>query len=144
MMNNWRSQMQDVAAEIDGAFGESVTVTPMTRTVNHSATVDNSRAPVTVCAVFSWRSEMAFNNRNSRAVSSTNIDTAPLISTRKPCFSFRFGVLPFALRQAYQITRLCDGSVFEVKEVKSDGVSRVEVEVVQLGRESSDYLEATQ
>jgi hypothetical protein len=138
--NNWRAEMQGVAAAIDDSFGESVTVMPMRRAVNHSSTPDPTRTHVAVCAVFSWRSEMAFNNRDSRAVSSSNIDTAPLISTRKPCFSFRFGSLPFALRQADRITRLSDGSLFEIKNVKSDGVSRVEAEVVQLGQEPPDYV----
>jgi hypothetical protein len=140
--NNWRAEMQGVAAAIDDTFSESVTVVPMRRAVNQSATVDPSRAPVSVRAVFSWRSEMAFNNRNSHAVSSGNIDTAPLISTRKPCFSFRFGSLPFAIRQADRIMRLSDGSLFEIKDVKSDGVSRVETEVVQLGQEPPDYVVA--
>jgi hypothetical protein len=138
--NNWRAEMQGVAAAIDDTFGESVTVMPMRRAVNQTATDDPSRAHVTICAVFSLRSEMAFNNRDSRALSSNNIDTAPLISTRKPCFSFRFGSLPFAIRQADRIKRLSDGSLFEIKEIKSDGVSRVEAEVVQLGTEPPDYV----
>jgi hypothetical protein len=140
----WRSHMQHVAAAIDGAFGELVSVTPTTRSPNLMAKLDPSLTPATVSAVFSWRSEMAFNHSNSRSISSGSIETAPLVSTRKPFFSFKCGELPFALRQGYQIERLCDGSLFEVKDVKSDGVSRVQVEVVQLGREPADYVGSNQ
>jgi hypothetical protein len=139
---NWRHGMQNAAAEIDNTFSEMVTITPTSRAPNQMAKLDPTLRPATVCACFSWRSEMAFNNRDSRSLSSSTVEAAPLISTRKPVFSFSFGVLPYALKQGYRIERLCDGSIFEVKDAKSDGVSRVQAEVAQLGLEPADYVGA--
>lgn len=138
--SNWRAEMQGVAAGIDSTFGETVVVRATTRAVNRTAQIDNSIRPASVDAVFSWRAEMAFNGNANRGAALGDFGAAPLVSTRKPIFSFRFGVLPFPLRQGYRIERVCDGSTFEITDVKSDGVSRVEVSVVQLGREPSDYL----
>ncbi len=137
LAKNWRDAMQDVAAKIDEAFGEPVVVEGFLRKPNMQATSDPLRPPVELCAVFCWRSEMAFNNKTAHV---NHVETAPLIETRKPCFRFRYGVLPYVLSGGSRITRRGHGTVWEVTGVKPDGVSMVEVEVVQLGREPADYV----
>jgi hypothetical protein len=60
---------------------------------------------------------------------------SPLVETREPIFQFSYGVLPFELQQSYRITRCCNGAMYEVTNIKPDGVSRITVNVVQLGRQ---------
>ncbi len=53
-----------------------------------------------------------------------------------PVFQFRYGVLPWPLRQHYRIRLHRTDEVFEVTDVKPDGVSKIVADVVQLGRQS--------
>jgi hypothetical protein len=67
------------------------------------------------------------------------LSVSPLISTSKPVFQFSYAVLhglPFILTQYHRITRLCSGELFEVTDIKPDGVSRAIILVKQLGRQS--------
>jgi hypothetical protein len=133
--NNWRSAMQDVSAAIDDTMGELVTVTPTTvPAINFPSVPDASRA-VTVIAVFTSEAKLITMGEGRLG----SVSASPLISTSKPVFQFSYAVLhgmPFALRQSHRITRLCSGETFEVTDVKPDGVSRITVNVVQLGRQS--------
>lgn len=63
---------------------------------------------------------------------------SPLVTTDEPIFSFRYGALPFPILQGYRITRLCSGDLYEAKDVKPDGVSRIIVPVVHLGIPKDD------
>jgi hypothetical protein len=130
--DNWRAGMQDVSAAIDETMGELVMVTPATvPAINFPSVPDSSKA-VTVIAVFTSKSKL-IPMGEGKAGGPT---ISPLIETSEPIFQFGYGVLPFPLRQSYRITRLCSGETFEVTNVKPDGVSRIVVNVVQLGRQS--------
>ena len=61
---------------------------------------------------------------------------AGLVETRKPIFSFSRDALPWAIERGDVIERTCSGEKFEVTNIAPDGVSRITVEVVQLGRSS--------
>ncbi|RXH32319.1 hypothetical protein XH84_14040 [Bradyrhizobium nanningense] len=47
--------------------------------------------------------------------------------------------LPFPLMQGYRIMRLCNRALYEVRDAKPDGVSRIEVNVVQLGIAKGEF-----
>jgi hypothetical protein len=131
--DNWRAGMQDVSAAIDEAMGEAVMVTPATvPAINFPGTPDPSKA-VTVTAVFTSKAKSVLMGSEGKMGGHT---VSPLVETSEPIFQFGYGVLPFPLRQSYRITRLCSGETFEVTNVKPDGVSRITVSVVQLGRQS--------
>jgi hypothetical protein len=126
--------MQDVSAAIDDTMGELVTVTPADAPkVNFPSVADPSKA-VTVTAVFTSKSKLIAMGEGKIGGHSVS----PLVETSEPIFTFGYGVLPFPLRQAYRITRLCSGETFEITNVKPDGVSRYVVNVVQLGRQRED------
>jgi hypothetical protein len=130
---NWRAGMGDVSAAIDDTMGECVTVIPVTvPAVNFPGIPDRSRA-VTVMAVFTRQAKtliMGENHGRTRG----GVSVSPLISTSEPVVSFSYGVLPFPILQGYQIER-CNGELFEVTDVKPDGVARIVCPVNQLGRE---------
>ncbi|KRQ16851.1 hypothetical protein AOQ71_04280 [Bradyrhizobium manausense] len=130
--------MQDVSAAIDESMGELVEVTPYVGTPlpNFPAVPDPSKA-VTVTAVFTNRAKSIIMGENSGRISSGH-SVCPIVSTSEPIFTFGYGVLTFPLRQGYRIRRLCNQALYEVKDVQPDGVSRIEVTVVQLGRARED------
>ena len=70
------------------------------------------------------------------AVAARQYDLAPLISTRHPVFSVKACDLPYQLRQSYRITRCHDQTIWEITDIQPDGVSRLSIDVVQLGRAS--------
>jgi len=133
--SDWRAGMQKVSAAIDDTMGGLVLVTPATvPKVNFPSVEDPSKA-ITVTAVFTSKAETIVMGEGR----SGGHSVSPLISTSKPVFQFSYAVLhgmPFRLQQSYRITRLCSGERFEVTDIKPDGVSRVTVSVVQLGRQS--------
>jgi hypothetical protein len=131
---DWRQTMRDeVSAAIDESFGECVTVTPVNvPSPNFQSIPDESRA-ATVVAVFTHKAETAIMGGN-HGRDSGRVSVSPLVSTSKPAFSFGYGVLPFRLLQGYRIER-CNGDVYEITDVKPDGVSRIEVSVNQMGKE---------
>jgi hypothetical protein len=133
--DNWRAGMADVSAAIDDTMGELVTVTPAEAPKpNFPSVVDPSKA-VTVTAVFTSKAKDVLMGENVGRIASGH-SISPIVSTSEPIFTFGYGVLPFPMRQSYRITRLCSGETFEVTDVKPDGVSRIVVKVVQLGRQS--------
>ena len=133
--DNWRAGMQDVSAAIDDTMGELVTVTPAeVPKPNFSSVPDPSKA-VTVVAVFTSEAKTVLLGDNVGRMGAGH-SLSPLVSTSEPIFSFGYGVLPFPIRQSYRIRRECNGETFEVTDVKPDGVSRIVVKVVQLGRQS--------
>jgi hypothetical protein len=127
--------MQDVSAAIDDSMGELVTLTPaVAPAVNFPSVADPSKA-VTVTAVFTSEAKTVLMGDNVGRMGSGH-SLSPLVSTSDPVFTFGYGVLPFPIRQSYRIKRECNGETFEVTDVKPDGVSRIVVKVVQLGRQS--------
>jgi hypothetical protein len=137
--DNWRAGMQDVSAAIDESMGELVTVTPHVGTPrpNFPAMPDPARA-VTVTAVFTNRAKSVIMGENSGRIASGH-SVSPIVSTSEPIFSFGYGVLPFPLMQGYRIMRLCNRALYEVRDAKPDGVSRIEVNVVQLGLAKEEF-----
>jgi hypothetical protein len=134
--DNFRAGMQDVSAAIDETMGELVTVTPtIPAKPNYAAIAEHDKA-VTVTAVFTSKAETIVMGEGKQIGGHS---VSPLVSTSKPVFQFSYAVLhgmPFRLRQSHRITRVCSGETFEVTDIKPDGVSRVTVSVVQLGRQS--------
>lgn len=118
----WRVKMQDVARSIDDNLGaEELAITPVRGVVNKTAEPIDSETFL-CCGRFNWRYEMALNQAGLP------------VSSRKPEFSIRYEqIAERTIARGYRITRLCTGEVFEVANVKDDGVSRVEYDVVQQG-----------
>jgi hypothetical protein len=122
--------MQDVSAAIDETMGELVTVTPASAAkVNFPSVAEPSKA-VTVVATFMNKAKTVIMGNEGKMGGHS---VSPLVETREPIFQFSYGVLPFELQQSYRITRCCNGATYEVTNIKPDGVSRITVNVVQLG-----------
>jgi hypothetical protein len=122
--------MQDVSAAVDDTMGELVTVTPASvRFPNFPSVPDPSQA-VTVTATFTNKAKTVIMGNEGKMGGHS---LSPLVETREPIFQFSYGVLPFELQQSYRITRCCNGAVYEVTNIRPDGVSRITVNVVQLG-----------
>ncbi|MGY4289156.1 hypothetical protein ACVWXO_008376 [Bradyrhizobium sp. LM2.7] len=137
--NAWREGMQDASAAIDETMGELVTVTPFVGTPvpNFPAVPDPARA-VTVTAVFMNKAKSVIMGENSGRIASGH-SISPIVSTSEPCFSFGYGSLPFSPMQGFRIMRLCNRALYEVTDAKPDGVSRIEVKVVQLGVAKGEF-----
>ena len=134
----FRTAMQECAAAQDELMGEIVTVTPMVVRPNFPAERAGSGASVNVVAIFTWVSETAFMSNDAKRNShARDIETtAPLMTTRKPRFSIKANLLPWPILRGYRITRCTDSTQWDVTAVKPDGASRIECDVVQLGRHS--------
>jgi hypothetical protein len=134
--DNYRAAMQETAAAIDESMGELVTVTPATAPApNYPSVADPSQA-VTVTAVFTNKAKTVLMGNEGRV---SGHSVSPLVETREPVFEFSYHVLhsmPYSLQQSFRITRLCNGVTYEITNIRPDGVSRVCVHVVQLGRPS--------
>jgi hypothetical protein len=134
--DNWRAGMADVSAAIDETQGELVDITPArVPKVNFPSVPDPSKS-VTVVAVFKNKAKTVIMGSEGKMGGHS---VSPLVETSEPVFEFGYGVLPFPLRQSYRITRRCNGATYEVTNIKPDGVSRICVNVVQLGRPSEDF-----
>jgi hypothetical protein len=121
---DWRVTMQGVAAAIDENLGaEPLIVQPMIRKPNNQSVEDPERDVFTTCGIFGWRAKVSLSSNG-----------AP-VESRDPKFSIRYEMLADRkLKLADRVTRECTGETFEITKVRDDGVSRVEVMVVQLGR----------
>jgi hypothetical protein len=136
--DNWRAGMQEVSAAIDETHGELVTVTPASApAVNFPSVADPSRS-VTVIATFMNKAKTVIMGSEGKMGGHS---LSPLVETSEPVFEFGYDVLramPYPLKQSYRITRLCNGAMYEITNIKPDGVSRTCVKVVQLGRPTSE------
>lgn len=131
--SNWRQSMQEVAAAIDDTMGEVVTVIPATPSRPNYPTVPDGTRAMRAVAVFTNKArDVIMGDQIGRINSGHSI--SPIVSTSEPVFSFRYGALPWPILQGYRIRRECNGAVYEAKDVKDDGVSRIVVPVVTLGR----------
>ena len=133
--DNWRAGMQSVSAAIDEAMGELVTISPFVPPkVNFPTVVDRHKPVLTVTAVFKNKAKTIIMGNDGKIGGHT---VSPLVETSEPIFEFSYNVLrsmPYPLLQGYRIERCCDGAVYEVTNIKPDGVSRTCVHVAQLGR----------
>lgn len=129
--DNWRTGMQECSRAIDETMGELVTVTPASvPKVNFPSVPDPSKS-VTVVATFMNKAKTIIMGNEGKFGGHS---LSPLVETSDPVFSFGYGVLPFPRMQGYRITRRCNGVVYEITNIKDDSVSRIVVNVVQLGR----------
>ena len=135
--DTFRAAMQECAAAIDDVMGEAVTLIPVISRPDFP-TEPHYDSAAQVVAVFTWIAETAFSTADAKRVShSRDLDiTAPLATTRKPRFSFNACTLPFAIVRGYRIERCVDQTLWEITSVRPDGASRIEVHVVQLGRQT--------
>lgn len=136
--SNWRSLMQRAASAVDDTMGELVEVTPVRDTKPNFPSEPVPAEAVTVTAVFTNPAkDVILGESHGRMHGGMNL--SPIVSTSEPTFAFRYGVLPWPIRQGYRIKRLCDGSIYEVKDVKDDSVSRIKCPVLQLGRAKDSF-----
>lgn len=118
---DWHAAMQDVSAEIDQRFGERLRIVPAHTVPNQSPTYYPAEA-IEILGVFRWPTK----DVNLR------MEEMKVVS-RDPTATFSRTNLPWAIKRGDQITRCCDGSMFEVTAVRPDGVSRIECDLLQLG-----------
>jgi hypothetical protein len=131
--DNWRAGMQEVSAAIDETQGELVDITPARVPKVNFASIPDPSKSVTVVATFMNKAKTVIMGNEGKMGGHS---LSPLVETSEPVFTFGYGVLPFPLMQAYRITRRCNGTVYEITNIKDDSVSRIVVKVVQLGRPS--------
>ena len=138
--DNWRAGMQEVSAAIDETQGELVTVTPARPQAPNFPSVPNPAQAVTVVATFKNKAKTIIMGEGGRVGGHS---LSPLVETSEPVFEFSYEVLrsmPYPLQQSYRITRLCNGALYEITNLKPDGVSRTCANVVQLGRPRSEDI----
>lgn len=128
--DNWRAAMQEASQAITETMGECVRVTPAVIPAPNFPSVPQPEHAVVVAAVYTAPHRKIAMGRN--------FDGAPIMSTRAPQFQFAYGVLPFALQQYYRLERICNGELFEVTDVRSDSVSMITCDCVQLGRPKAE------
>src|SRR5256885_1927368 len=130
--SDWRAGMQDVSAAIDETMGEPVIVTPVRSGGVNFPTIPEPERSISTVAAFMAKPETVLMGENK--IRTGGHALSPLISTRVPVFSFDQKSLPWPLMQGYRIKLCRTGETFEVTDVKSDSVARIEAKVVQLGR----------
>ena len=124
---SWRGKMQDASAEIDMRFGEQFIIGLATRRPNFPVEPSGDGA-FYITAVFSHRSDTTF-----RHDATTRQSGGILVESRVPIVTFSHRACPYALKIGDVLTRCCDGSQYEAKAIKPDGVSRIVVDLVQRG-----------
>ena len=133
--DSFRESMREVAAAIDTMFGERVLVIPTMTRPNYPPENVMSAAFETIAA-FTWVSKLVFDDaKHSRTAGSGSFDVSLPIASRDPKFSFNVHTLPQPIMRGYRLQRCCDGTTWDVTNVKPDGVSRIVADVVQLGRQ---------
>lgn len=109
-------------AIIQDELAEAWLYRPMkTQGVNFPQVPDTTRRSVIVRGIFEWEAKDV-NLRVEHAQ----------VSSRAPCITFHTCSI-YSIRRRDVFVRELDGSEFEVKEVRRDGVSGVKVEMIQLG-----------
>jgi|GEM_PF-2550117 hypothetical protein len=127
---NWRAGMQAVSAAIDQSFGERLTLIACLARPNFPTEPDASIKPVALQGVFSLRSELAFKSGGSPGRG----EAPGLIESRKPVASFSHADLPWQINRGDRVKRETTGEMYEVTRVEPDGVSRVTLHLVELGK----------
>ena len=135
--DHFRAAMSDVADAINDEMGETVLITPYIAKPNFPSQLDVTRPAFSITAVFTHKAVTTFGNEEGKHKMPGRHDSLEVgISTSRPIFSVKACDLPFDLRQSYRIQRCHDGSLWEITDLRPDGVSRIEIRVVQLGRRS--------
>ena len=127
----YRGYMAECADAIDDLMGERVIVFPMEGKPNFQKTPISGKEIETVAA-FTWISKTVFGGKG-KAYGSGGADFMLPVESREPRFSFNVNNLPWPILRGYQIQRRVDATLWDVTTAKPDGVSRICVEVVQLG-----------
>ena len=134
----FREAMSDVADAINDEMGETVIITPYVEAQpNFPASPDPTLPAFSVTAVFSHMAVMTFGTPigHRKAIGGGDYLEAG-VSTRRPIFSIKSCDLPYPLYGGTRIQRCHDGSIWEITDAKPDGISRVQINVVQLGRDA--------
>ena len=127
----------EIADAINETMGELVWVTPTLFKPNFLDSPDLSLQPFQITMVFTHKAHTAFSDKSAyRPTGSKEIEIAVAIQTRKPIFSVMACQLPYQIKQQYRIQRCFDQTLWSVTNIKPNGISRLEIDVVQLGRAS--------
>lgn len=129
--SNWRNGMRAVSAGIDDTFGETVEVIPVLPGKPNFPGTPQPLQAVTVTAVFTNEAKTVLMGNEHQYKGHS---LSPLVTTSEPIFQFDNKALPWPLRQGYHVKLCRTGETFEVTNVKPDGVARITVNVVQLGK----------
>ncbi len=128
---NWRAGMQRASAAIDGAFGERLTLVVCLARHNFPTEPDASIKPVTLQGEFMYRAKLALDVGHGRGGQHSG---GGLVQSQDPVATFSHAALPWLPQRGDRIRREVDGTVFEVTSTKSDGVARVTLDLVELGK----------
>lgn len=132
--DEFRNAMQDVAAAIDETMSERLLIIPSSQRPNFPSVQHHERA-FEVIGVFAWISKLVFDNsKHSRTAGSGGYDISLPIQSRDPKFSFTANAMTESIQRTNWIQRCVNGDIFEVTNLKPDGVSRILADVVQIGR----------
>ena len=135
---SWREAMQQVSADIDGEFGEVLTFIPCRKPTDAMGKplpggVNLQSVPIgpqyVLTGVFRYRSEIGFQTHGKGGLSAG-------VESRKPIAEFAIATLltlPAAPQIGDQIVRGAGGNRFQVRDVLSDGVSRVSLHLNIMG-----------
>ena len=130
--DTFRDAMRDVASEIDLVLGERVGYTDAQSSDYPPKNV--MEAAFETIAAFVWVSKLVFDDsKHSRTAESGGFYVSLPVQSRDPKFSFNLHTLPQPILRAYRLQRCVDGSIWDVTNVKPDGVSRIVADVVQIG-----------
>ena len=131
LIPNWRAGMANVSASIDSVFGEPLTLIACLSRPNFPTEPDRATKPVTLSGEFLYRAKLALDSGHGRG---GQHGSGGLIESQQPIATFSHASLPWLPQRGDRIQRQVDGTTFEVTAVKSDGVSRVTCDLVELGR----------
>jgi hypothetical protein len=121
---SWFDAEKQSLAEIIEEFGEPFTLTPYrTAQVNFPTSPDPARTAFDFSAVF---------ERDAKNVSLGMEEVS--ISTRHLCLTALVCDVPY-VKQGDRILHKLTGEVFEVTDPRPDGISGIEMRMVQLGRQ---------
>ena len=123
---NWRGKMQGASAEIDRRFGESFFVACTIKRPNR-APEPSDVPPFEIQGVFSHRSGTAFKNIYGQS-------GGTIVETRVPIVTISHRACPYALQNGDVLTRVVDGTQWEVTKVAPDGVARIVLDLTQRGQ----------
>ncbi len=126
---NWRAGMQAASAAIDQNFGERLTIIPCIARPNFPTEPDRETPPVNLQGEFMYRAKLALDTGRGKGGHGGG-----LVQSQDPIATFSHAALPWLPQRGDRIRREVDGTVFEVTSTKSDGVARVTLDLVELGR----------
>ena len=112
-------------ANLQDEFADMWLFTPLAVKPNMTPQRDVARAEQFVYGVFSWLPKQVGMYLDEMQVSSRD----PMLTLRRNC-------APAEIKQKDRFTRRKGGLLFEVTDVRRDGLSGIEIDLVQLGRQS--------